>query len=96
MKKTIDDFDKIYSPDSKVKSEVFDDDCQEGWLETYGKDFEQVQTIYSKTPKRVWTCVDGDDGNVYMINGLAVFNRIYYLITNEDCKSENEEYLISE
>jgi hypothetical protein len=42
---------------------------------------------------RLWTMVDGDHG-MYLLQGLHYVNRIYYVVTNEEAKSEDEEYLI--
>lgn len=92
--KTIDEFDEIYTPDDAVKSEIFDDDGQEGMLETFGKDLDLVLKIHNETPKRVWTTVDGDDGSVYLVSGFHFVNRINYVITKEDVKTDLEEYVI--
>ena len=62
-------------------------------LETYGADLKLVLKINKKTTLRVWTMVDGDDG-MYLIAGYHLVNRIYYVITNEEAQSEDEEYLI--
>lgn len=90
--KTEIDFDKHYTYDTTVVSTEFDAD-QAGMLETYGADLKLVIDIANKTPKRVWTMVDADDG-MYLLQGYHLVNRIYYVITNEEAKSEDEEYLI--
>ena len=92
MKKE-EDFDKLYTYDNTVKSTVFDPESQAGMLETFGDDLKLVMNIANKTPLRVWTMVDGDYG-MYLLQGLHYVNRIYYVITNEEAQSEDEEYLI--
>jgi hypothetical protein len=87
------DFDKHYTYDTTIVSTEFDPESQAGMLETYGDDMQTVLEINKKSPLRVWTMVDGDDG-MYLLQGLHYVNRIYYVITNEEAKSENEEYLI--
>ena len=91
--KTEADFDKRYTYDASVVSTEFDPESQAGMLETYGDDLKLVLKINKKTPMRVWTMVDGDDG-MYLLQGYHLVNRIYYVITNEEAKSEDEEYLI--
>jgi hypothetical protein len=86
------DFDNRYTYDTTVKSTAFDAD-QAGMLETYGDDLNLVLKINKKTPKRVWTMVDADDG-MYLLQGYHLVNRVYYVITNEEAVSEDEEYLI--
>lgn len=76
-----------YNADTSIESEEFDD----GRLETYGADMQKVLEIYEKSPRKVWTAVDGDDG-VYLVNGLHYVNRIFYLISLEDGE-EDEEFL---
>jgi len=47
-------------------------------FETYG---EEVEFVRSQDPRTVWTFVDGDDGDQYVISGFHVVNRIGYLIS---------------
>lgn len=91
--KTEADFDILYTYDTTIASTVFDPESQAGMLETYGDDLRLVMDIADKTPLRVWTMVDGDDG-MYLLQGYHLVNRIYYVITNEEAQSEDEEYLI--
>lgn len=96
--KTEKHFDKKYTYDSSIVSEAFDsEDGQEGMLETYKPDIDQVLKLANseKNKKRVWTMIDGDNG-MYLIAGYHLCNRIYYVITNEEWKNKNEEYLIDE
>lgn len=88
--KTETDFDKLYTYDKTITSKEFE---TAGMLETFGDDLKLVLDIANKTPMRVWTMVDGDDG-MYLVQGYHLVNRIYYVITTEDAQSEDEEYLI--
>lgn len=92
---SIDIFDDKYTEDSTIKSTVMCPESQIGMLETYGEDYQTVKRVYEQNPLRVWTAVDGDDG-LYLINGLHFVNRVYYLVTVESAKNEDEQYCIVE
>ena len=47
-------------------------------FETYGDEFAFVR---QQDPLTVWTLVDGDDGDMYVISGFHFVNRIGYLIS---------------
>ena len=47
-------------------------------FETYG---EELAFVRSQNPNTIWTLVDGDDGNQYVITGYHLVNRIGYLIS---------------
>lgn len=47
-------------------------------FETYG---EELNFVLSQDPRTIWTLVDGDDGNQYVISGYHLVNRIGYLIS---------------
>jgi hypothetical protein len=47
-------------------------------FETYGAELDFVR---SQDPRTIWTLVDGDDGNQYVISGYHLVNRIGYLIS---------------
>ncbi len=49
-------------------------------FETYGEEFEFVR---QQDPARIWTITDGDDGNLYVVNGLHFVNRVGYLISRD-------------
>jgi len=61
-------------------------------FETYGKELDYVLSIANTEPARVWTLVDGDDGNLYVTSGYHLVNRINYFITHNPCELEYEEY----
>ena len=48
------------------------------YFETYGPEWEIVNAT---APERVWTMVDGDDGELYVLHGFHWVNRIYYMLT---------------
>ncbi len=47
-------------------------------FETYG---EELEFVRQQDPRTIWTLVDGDDGDQYLISGFHVVNRIGYLIS---------------
>ncbi len=47
-------------------------------FETYGK---ELEFVLQQDRLNVWTIVDGDDGDLYVISGLHFVNRIGYLIS---------------
>ena len=60
-------------------------------FETYGEELEFVRTINSTEPNRVWTLIEGDSGNLWIVNGYHFVNRLNYFITKNPY--ENEEYV---
>jgi hypothetical protein len=53
-------------------------------FETYGEEFEFVRR---QNLDRIWTLVDSDDGDCYVVSGLHVVNRIGYLIGRDPVPS---------
>jgi hypothetical protein len=47
-------------------------------FETYG---EERDFVRSQDPRTIWTLVDGDDGDQYLLSGFHVVNRIGYLVS---------------
>ena len=47
-------------------------------FETYG---EELEFVRHQDPLKVWTLVDGDDGDLYVISGPHFVNRIGYLVS---------------
>ncbi len=47
-------------------------------FETHGEEFAFVRR---QDPRTVWTLIDGDDGDMYLISGLHFVNRIGYLLS---------------
>ena len=59
-------------------------------LETYGKDLDLVK---ASDPKRVWTIVEGDSGDLYLVAGFHTVNRLNYVITEKPWVTGEEEIL---
>ncbi len=55
-------------------------------FETYGKELAQVLTV---NPSYVWTYVEVD-GNLYIVSGLHLVNRLGYFITEQPCPDDLE------
>lgn len=49
-------------------------------FETYG---EELDFVRSQDPQTIWTFVDGDDGDQYVMSGYHLVNRIGYLLSIE-------------
>ncbi|MBS0265376.1 MAG: hypothetical protein JSS02_25805 [Planctomycetes bacterium] len=49
-------------------------------FETIGPEFEHVRRY---NPRKVWTVVDGDDGDMFVINGHYMVNRVGYLLSRD-------------
>jgi hypothetical protein len=80
---TEDEFDERYAlvvnPFNPHASWGFGDN--EGCLfETYG---EELDFVRRQDPQCVWTFVDGDNGDLYVISGFHWVNRIGYLVSRE-------------
>ena len=48
-------------------------------FETYG---EELEFVKRQDPLKVWTLVDGEDGDLYVISGPHFVNRIGYLVSS--------------
>jgi len=49
-------------------------------FETYGQELEFVRQLH---PQQVWTLIDGDDGDIYLVSGFHWVNRIGYIISRD-------------
>jgi hypothetical protein len=56
-------------------------------FETYG---EEIAFVRQQNPLTVWTLVDGDDGNQYVLNGCHLVNRVGYLISSIPFPAESD------
>ncbi len=54
------------------------DDYRGCLFETFGEDLTFVQ---QQQPQTIWTLVDGEDGDLYLISGCHFVNRIGYLVS---------------
>ncbi len=57
-------------------------------FETYGEELDYVLRIADTEPRRVWTLVDGDDGNLYIVDGYHHVNRLNYFITEKPLEGD--------
>jgi hypothetical protein len=77
----LDAWEAKYQP---LKNHLNDDGFWENdKFETYGKELDfVVDVILNGDPRHVWTLVEGDDGNLYIVNGYHLVNRVNYFVTN--------------
>ena len=68
------------------------------WLLQYLNDCDRngdvsafVRSVYETDPRKVWSLVEGDDGNLYISSGYHIVNRLNYFITHNPCELEYEE-----
>ena len=50
----------------------------EDMFETYG---EELEFVRSQKDKHIWTLVEGDSGDLYIVDGYHFVNRLNYFIT---------------
>ena len=78
---TEDEFDELYPLVTNHLNPSASWACGDGpgcLFETYGEELEFVRRQPADT---IWTLVDGDDGDLYVVNGFQFVNRIGYLIS---------------
>ena len=56
-----------------------------GLFETFGDEFAFVRRY---DPDKVWTLVDGDDGDMYVVSGFHLVNRVGYLPSRDPVPSD--------
>jgi hypothetical protein len=49
-------------------------------FETYGQELEFVKR---QDRRRIWTLLDGDDGDMYVVSGFHFVNRVGYLLSRD-------------
>lgn len=49
-------------------------------FETYGPEIEYLKR---QDRRRIWTLVDGDDGDMYLVSGFHFVNRVGYLLSRD-------------
>lgn len=61
------------------------DDCAFCMFGTFGRELDYVLEVAKKTPHKVWTIMEHDDGEGdSIVNGYHLVNRMGYYITKED------------
>jgi hypothetical protein len=87
----LDAWDAKYQPIKNQYTQKQEGEFVEDKFETYGDDLEFVRSVYETDPRKVWTLVEGDDGNLYITSGYHLVNRLNYFITKNPCEFEYEE-----
>ena len=77
---------------TRVKNHI---DTNAGWdgclFETYDEELRHVSIVGMKTPKNVWTLLEGDDEDkLYISNGFRIVNRMGFFITEEEWEGETD------
>lgn len=73
----LDAWEEKYQP---LKNHIDNDGFWENdKFETYG---EELDFVRAQDPSYIWTLVEGDDGNLYIVNGYHLVNRLNYFVTN--------------
>lgn len=62
-------------------------------FETYGKEFDFVNT---HSNKNIWTVVQGDYEDLWLVPGKVLVNRLGFMISNKEWEDELEEYCLEE
>ena len=78
-----DDWMAKYKP---IKNHITGEDDDK--FETYG---EELEFVIAQDPKCIWTLVDGDDGNLYIVDGYHLVNRINYFVTTQPYEGNGME-----
>jgi hypothetical protein len=47
-------------------------------FETYG---DEIRFVSEQDPRTIWTLIDGEDGDLYVMSGFHFVNRLGYLIS---------------
>lgn len=83
---TNDEFTERFKPQ---KNHLDDNASWDGCMyETYGPELEYVAELNREQPKRVWTVMSDDDGDLCVGDGMHFVNRMGFLITEVECPPE--------
>ena len=77
----LDAWEAKYQPIKNQYTQKQEGEFVEDKFETYGNDLEFVLSVCKTDPRKVWTLVDGDDGNLYIVDGYHLVNRVNYFVT---------------
>ncbi len=84
-------FDEFYKPQvNHLDSNAGFNGCL---FETYGNELEYIFEL-SKTTKKVWTIIEGDNGELFYSAGFHVVNRLGFLVTERQWETGQEEVLL--
>jgi hypothetical protein len=76
----LDAWEAKYKPIKNPFAQKQEDEFVEDKFETYG---EELGFVQAQDPRCIWTLVDGDDGNLYIVDGYHLVNRVNYFITEK-------------
>lgn len=72
------DWEEMYKP---IKNSIVEHANYDGLMyETYGK---EVDIVWEQDPKNVWTLIDGEGRDLWIIQGRHHVNRLGYFITEK-------------
>jgi hypothetical protein len=81
--KELEAWEAKYQP---IKNHITGEDDDK--FETYGEELDYVRSVADTEPRRVWTLVDGEDGNLYIVDGYHLVNRLNYFITKKPLEGD--------
>ena len=81
--KELEAWEAKYQP---IKNHITGEDDDK--FETYGEELDYVRSVVDTEPRRVWTLVDGEDGNLYIVDGYHLVNRLNYFITKKPLEGD--------
>lgn len=50
----------------------------------------EMAFVLAQHPRCIWTLVDGDEGQVLLVSGLHIVNRIGYIVTAEPAEADTD------
>jgi hypothetical protein len=83
--KELDAWEAKYKPIKNQFTQKQEGEFVEDKFETYG---EELEFVRAQDPRCVWTLVDGDDGNLYIVDGYHLVNRVNYFVTEVPFKGK--------
>lgn len=91
MKLTYDDFLEKYTP---VLNYLDKNAGYNGTMfETFG---EELRKVLNYDKSHVWTIIDGDGSDMWIVPGYHIVNRFGYFITEQEWKDEEQEYCLND
>lgn len=54
----------------------------------------ELKYVLAQKPRCIWTLVDGDEGQILLVSGLHIVNRIGYLVTGEPAEDHTDYTII--
>lgn len=72
-----------------------DDMCSFGgkMYETFGAEMDYINQLNETNPKRIWTILEGENDTLTIVAGVLYVNRMGYLVTEQEWKFDNEDYI---